>query len=216
MYKLLPISSSSYRKEVKHYRAPLEIPIRSRQRQDGPQELEIVYRCQTILVGVEILERVAHLLQNHARTHEAIEREARWGPLVGTPDRCLHVVFASQDFEQLRGDCVAVVGQSALQLRIIDGAGSIAIEMGEDTLPILYELPQAGELIETDLTTLILVEGIHEKVDGVEIKGGQISVYQRGLELTCIDIARLVLVNPVEQVPEKGISTAGRRAGCVL
>jgi len=168
------------------------------------------------VVGVESGEHLGYLSQNDARAHEVVERDAWWSPWFGTTGRCgcVHVEFALQDVEQVRGDLVVTqVGQSHLQLGAIDGASFIAVEAAEDTLPILYAIPQAGELVEIDLTIPIGVEDVHEKVDGVETKRGLISVDQRGLELACIDLVRLVLVDRVEQLPELGVSTWGWRAG---
>jgi len=138
----------------------------------------------TIAVAVESGERLGYLLHNDARAHEAVERDARLNPWVGTGlwYRC---VFALQEIEQLRGKPVTKLVQSILELGTIDTAGSIAVEVVEDALPILYVLPQAGKLVETDLTAPISVEDVHEKFDSVEIKGGPISIYQRPLELGC-------------------------------
>lgn len=49
----------------------------------------------------------------------------------------IQTVFALQKVEQLRGKSVTKLVQSILQLGTIDGAGSIAVEVLEDTLPIL-------------------------------------------------------------------------------
>jgi hypothetical protein len=70
-----------------------------------------------------------------------------------------------------------------------------------------YQVPEYANLIETDRTTPIGVENIHQKLDSVEVKGGPISVDQRPLELRCSDMARPVHVDRGEPHPELGVST---------
>jgi hypothetical protein len=54
----------------------------------------------------------------------------------------IHTVFALQEGKQLRGEPVAELVQSILQLGTIDTAGSIAVEVVEDALPILARYRQ--------------------------------------------------------------------------
>ena len=49
----------------------------------------------------------------------------------------VQTVFALQEVEQLRGEPVTELVQSILQLGSIDAAGSIAVKVAEDALPIL-------------------------------------------------------------------------------
>ena len=51
----------------------------SRQAQDGVHELVVVDLHPAVAVGVEPLERLADLLDDHARAHEAVERDPRRG-----------------------------------------------------------------------------------------------------------------------------------------
>jgi hypothetical protein len=54
----------------------------------------------------------------------------------------VHTVFALQEIEQLRGKPVTKLVQSILELGTIDTAGSIAVEVVEDALPILVRYRQ--------------------------------------------------------------------------
>lgn len=86
----------------------------------------------------------------------------------------VQTVFALQEVEQLRGEPVAELVQSILQLGTIDAAGSIAVEVAEDALPILVRYRQmlwAWDVKRKGCTPLRTSTGRRTRVKGSAVLG---------------------------------------------
>ena len=55
--------------------------------------------------------------------------------------RDIHTIFALEEVEQPRGEVVAELGESLLQLAPVNGAGAIAVEVAVDVLPVADVFP---------------------------------------------------------------------------
>lgn len=141
-------------------------------------ELIIVDLDPAVAVCVDLLERLRDLLDDHACAHETVERDAlrplagaraafmnvlhlRSKPLNKYQERRRRTVLALDKAEQLRREVIAELRQRLLELRAVNRAGAVAVEVPEDVLPVFDVFPEPGELVEADSAAAVgvLCEG---------------------------------------------------------
>lgn len=176
----------------------------SRKTEDCSHELIIVDLDPPSPVDIEPPERLRELFDHDAGTHEAVERDAG-----GVATICFGSggVFPLDEVQEVRGEVVAELRECLLELGTVDGARAVSIKVAECIFPVLDVPPEPLELVESDFSVPIDVKEAHEQLDGIEIKGGPISVHKRSLKFASRDRARSVLIYSDKPTPQPLVST---------
>lgn len=104
-------------------------------------------------------------------------------------------VAGDQELAELGAQVVAHLGQSLLQLCVADGARAVSVELLEEVLPLLDELPQGREAVDVDAACLGLIKHVYHHEAGLVIECGPVGVDQGLLQLLDRDVATVIGVH---------------------
>ena len=76
--------------------------------------------------------------------------------------RDIHTIFALEEVEQPRGEVVAELGESLLQLAPVNGARAIAVEVAEDVLPVLLWLKGICQIVLVNIPLALYLDVLPE------------------------------------------------------